>query len=166
VVTSVPQDGQCLLLHSQAACLFFDCLTLDRRRAWAFKTWEATQTLTEHGIPEVLNLQQHRCENIKSNHKHNNTFHKPTISVTTSGTPHLIILLQPLITFLFLYFLMCCGWTPSFVMHTGLKHQGIMSCRRPTLLPHNKCRYAAAPQTISWKPQCQLGKWSVVTLQC
>jgi len=38
----------------------------------------------------------------------------------------------------------------------------------PTLLPHNKCRYAAAatPQTISWKSECQLGIWSVVTQQC
>jgi hypothetical protein len=42
---------------------------MDRRRAWAFKTWGTIQTLIEHGSPEVLNLQQHRCENIKSNHQ-------------------------------------------------------------------------------------------------
>jgi hypothetical protein len=38
VVTSVPQDSQCLLLHGQATHLFFDWLTMDWRRAWAFKT--------------------------------------------------------------------------------------------------------------------------------
>ena len=48
--------------------------------------------------------------------------------MTISGTAHLINFLQPMITILFLYFLMCCGWIPYFVTYTGLKQQGIMSC--------------------------------------
>jgi hypothetical protein len=47
--------------------LFFDCLVLKKKALWSFKTLVTIYQLMWCNIPKDLNLQQHFCENRKSN---------------------------------------------------------------------------------------------------